>query len=240
MNNIDQQNIPQYQEEDNIDLKSIIIKILSYWYLFVIGVIVALAIGFLYNRYTPKVYQNSATVFVKEDKMGIDPTSMMTGLTFKSSINIDNEIAILQSFSLKERTLRELEFFNVSYYATGRVATRELYTETPFIVELDYDTLQTVGIKYEIEFLDQDKYRIKAKEGIYNIFDYNESINVGKREIENIENVYRLGEWVNNGKNKFRVILTSYYNPDPDKSMKLSFIVNSRLALIAEMSNVSI
>ena len=240
MNNIDQQNIPQYQEEDNIDLKSIIIKILSYWYLFVIGVIVALAIGFLYNRYTPKVYQNSATVFVKEDKMGIDPTSMMTGLTFKSSINIDNEIAILQSFSLKERTLRELEFFNVSYYATGRVATRELYTETPFIVELDYDTLQTVGIKYEIEFLDQDKYRIKAKEGLYNIFDYNESINVGKREIENIENVYRLGEWVNNGKNKFRVILTSYYNPDPDKSMKLSFIVNSRLALIAEMSNVSI
>lgn len=240
MNNIDQQNIPQYQEEDNIDLKSIIIKILSYWYLFVIGVIVALAIGFLYNRYTPKVYQNSATVFVKEDKMGIDPTSMMTGLTFKSSINIDNEIAILQSFSLKERTLRELEFFNVSYYATGRVATRELYTETPFIVELDYDTLQTVGIKYEIEFLDQDKYRIKAKEGLYNIFDYNESINVGKREIKNIENVYRLGEWVNNGKNKFRVILTSYYNPDPDKSMKLSFIVNSRLALIAEMSNVSI
>ena len=108
MNNIDQQNIPQYQEEDNIDLKSIIIKILSYWYLFVIGVIVALAIGFLYNRYTPKVYQNTATVFVKEDKMGIDPTSMMTGLTFKSSINIDNEIAILQSFSLKERTLREL------------------------------------------------------------------------------------------------------------------------------------
>ena len=240
MNNIDQQNIPQYQEEDNIDLKSIIIKILSYWYLFVIGVIVALAIGYLYNRYTPKVYQNSATVFVKEDKMGIDPTSMMTGLTFKSSINIDNEIAILQSFSLKERTLRELDFFNVSYYATGRVATRELYTETPFIVELDYDTLQTVGIKYEIELLDQDKYRIKAKEGLYNIFDYNESINVDKREIENIENVYRLGEWVNNGRNKFRVILTSYYNPDPDKSMKLSFVVNSRLALIAEMSNVSI
>lgn len=240
MNNIDQQNIPQYQEEDNIDLKSIIIKILSYWYLFIIGVIVALVIGFLYNRYTPKVYQNTATVFVKEDKMGIDPTSMMTGLTFKSSINIDNEIAILQSFSLKERTLRELEFFNVSYYATGRVATRELYTETPFVVELDYDTLQTVGIKYEIEFIDQDKYRLKAKEGLYGVFDYNESINVGKTEIEDIKNVYSLGEWVNNGNNKFRVILTSYYNPDADKSMKYSFTVNSRLALISEMSNVSI
>ena len=91
MNNTDLQNRPQYQEEDSIDLKVLIIKILSYWYLFVIGVVVALAFGFFYIRYTPSTYQTSASVFIKEDKMGIDPTSMMTGLTFKSNINIDNE-----------------------------------------------------------------------------------------------------------------------------------------------------
>ena len=87
MNNTELQNKPQYQEEDNFDLKGIIIKIISYWYLFVIGVIIALIAGFLYNRYTPKVYQVSASVFIKEDKMTIDPTSMMTGLTFKSNNN---------------------------------------------------------------------------------------------------------------------------------------------------------
>ena len=80
MNNTEFQNAPQYQEEETLDLKVLVIKILSYWYLFVIGVIVALALGYLYNRYTPSVYQTSASVFVKEDKMGIDPTSMMTGL----------------------------------------------------------------------------------------------------------------------------------------------------------------
>lgn len=239
-NNIDLQNMPQYNDEDSLDLKAIIVKIISYWYLFVIGIIVALVIGYAYNRYTPKVFQNTATVFVKEDKMGIDPTSMMTGLTFKSSINIDNEIAILQSFSLKERTLRELEFFNVSYYATGRVATRELYKETPFIVELDYDTLQTVGIKYEIEFLGQDKYRLKNNDEIFSVFDYDKSINVGRVETCKYVNEYRLGEWVNNGLNKFRVILTSNYEPDNYNSSKLSFVINSRLALIAEMSNLSI
>ena len=100
MNNTELQNRPQYQEEESIDLKNIIIKIISYWYLFVIGVVIALAIGFVYNRYTPKVYQVSASVFIKEDKMTIDPTSMMTGLTFKSNNNMDNEIGILQSFSL--------------------------------------------------------------------------------------------------------------------------------------------
>lgn len=240
MNNTDLQNMPQYQEEDSIDLKSIIIKIISYWYLFVIGVIVALVIGYTYNRYTPKVYQNSATVYIKEDKMGIDPTSMMTGLTFKSSINIDNEIAILQSFSLKERTLKELDFFNVSYFATGRVATRELYKSTPFNVELNYDVNQTTGIKYDIEFLDNNQYRLRTKEGICQIFDYSECLNVGKRDVIESDSIYRLGEWINNGHNTFRVILNANYNPDNNNGTKYSFVVNSRLALISEMSNLSI
>ena len=199
MNNTELQNNPQYQEEETIDLKVLIIKVLSYWYLFVIGVFVALVLGFIYNRYTPSVYQTSASVFIKEDKMGIDPTSMMTGLTFKSNINIDNEIGILNSFSLIERTIKELEFFNVSYYATGRVATREMYKSTPFNVELDYDTLQVVGNKYEIIFVDNERYILKSKEGEYGTYDYNTDMAYGLIYLPNYEGEYRFGEWVNNG-----------------------------------------
>ena len=242
MDNLELQNKPQYQEEETLDLKVIIIKILSYWYLFVIGVIVALAVGFVYNRYTPNVYQTTASVFVKEDKMGIDPTSMMTGLTFKSSINIDNEIGILQSFGLRERTIKELDFFNVSYYVKGRLATRELYKSTPFNVELDYDTLQVVGNSYQIEFIDNESYRLKSKEGRYSVYSYKTDSNAGLIEMPDYEGVYRFGEWVNNGYNKFRIILNSNYNPDPEEEFvpKYSFVVKSRLSLIAEMSSLSI
>ncbi|MBE6338028.1 MAG: polysaccharide biosynthesis tyrosine autokinase [Lentimicrobiaceae bacterium] len=242
MDNTELQNRPQYQEEETLDLKVIIIKILSYWYLFAIGIVVALILGFIYNRYTPSVYQTSASVFIKEDKMGIDPTSMMTGLTFKSNINIDNEIGILQSFSLKERTIKELEFFNVSYYVKGRVATRELYKETPFNVELDYDTAQVVGVNYQIEFIDNGQYRLKSKEGRKSVYDYNKDQNIGVKEVQDFEGVYKLGEWVNNGYNKFRIILNSNYNPDPEDDFvpKYSFTIRSRLSLISEMSSVSI
>ena len=65
MNNTEFQNPTQYQEEDSIDFKVIVIKLLSYWYLFVIGIFIALACGFIYNRYTPNVYQSSASVFIK-------------------------------------------------------------------------------------------------------------------------------------------------------------------------------
>lgn len=247
MNNTELQNNPQYQEEDNIDLKNIIVKVLSYWYLFVAGVFIALVLGFLYTRYTPSVYQTSASVFVKEDKMTVDPTSMMTGLTFKSNINIDNEIGILQSFSLRERAIKEMEFLNVSYYITGRLSTSEMYKSTPFNVELDYDTPQFIG-KYHIDFIDQETYRLTTKESKGSLYDYNKDqfVNIGVPYIEmpELDSVYRFGEWINNGYNRFRIILNNNYNPDSEKEgkdyIKYSFVINSRLALIRQMSNLSI
>lgn len=244
MENFELQNKPQYQEDETFDLKDIIIKVISYWYLFVLGVIIALALGYIYIRYTPKVYQTSATVFIKEDKMGIDPTSMMTGLTFKSSINLDNEISILKSFSLTERTLKELDFFNVSYYVTGRLATRELYKETPFNVELDYDTLQVTGHKYEIIFIDNEHYKLRTTEGLYPSYSYEMNQTISPIMISPTENIYSFGEWVNNGYNKFRIILNSNFDPTPkvdEKNYaKYSFVINSRLSLAAEMRNISI
>ena len=242
MNNTELQNKPQYEEEDSLNIKVIIIKIVSYWYLFVIGIALALLAGYVYNRYTPSVYQSSASVFIKEDKMGIDPTSMMTGLTFKSNINIDNEIGIFKSYSLRERTIKELEFFNVSYFASGRVATRELYKSTPFYVELDYDTLQVVENKYDIIFLDNESYTLKFPEGRCSVYDYNKDENIRAIDVPDYEETYRFGEWVNNGYNKFRIVLNSNYNPNSAKDdiTKYSFIIKSRMALIAEMSNLSI
>ncbi len=233
-------NKPIYQEEETIDLKGIIVKVISYWYLFLAGFLIALAVAYTYNRYTPKVYQVSASLYIKEDKMTLDPTSMMTGLTFKSSNNISNEIGILQSFTMKERTLNELEFFNVSYFNTGRVSTSELYTKTPFLVELDYDTVQTVGIKYMINFIDNNRYSLKTMEQGCAVYSYTKNENVGYVNIPETEHVYQLGEMVNNGYNKFRVILNGNYNPESYKETKLSFVVNSKLSLAGEMSGLTI
>ena len=240
MDNFELNNRPNYQEEDSLDIKGIIIKVISYWYLFVIGVIIALSIGFIYNRYTPKVYQVSSSLYIKEDKMTIDPTSMMTGLTFKSHNNIANEIGILQSFSMKERTLNELEFFNVSYFNTGRLTTTEMYTSTPFYVELNYDTLQTVGIKYMINFIDQNQYSLKTLEQRCAVYDYNKNENVGYKNVYETAKTYNFGEWVDNGYNKFRVVLNNNYNPNGFKDAKLSFVINSKLSLAREMSGLSI
>ncbi len=75
MNNNESQELNrpvQMQEEDSIDIKTLIIKFLSYWYLFIIFGLFALVGGYLYNRYTSDVYQVSSSIYIKEQKMGLD------------------------------------------------------------------------------------------------------------------------------------------------------------------------
>ena len=71
-------------DDQSIDIKNLIYICLSHWYLFVAGAVIALAIGFVINRYTTNVYQVTGTVLVKEDKTSFDPTSIMTGISYGS------------------------------------------------------------------------------------------------------------------------------------------------------------
>ena len=98
----------QNHEEQGIDIKQLIFIALSHWYLFVIFVFVALAIGFIVNRYSTKVYQTSGTVLIKDDRSSYDATAIMTSMAFGSTQNIDNEIAILKSYTLTDRVVKKM------------------------------------------------------------------------------------------------------------------------------------
>ena len=68
----------QNNEEQNVDIKQLIFTAIHHWYLFVIFVVVALAICFVINRYSTKVYQTSGTVLIKEGRSNYDATAIMT------------------------------------------------------------------------------------------------------------------------------------------------------------------
>jgi hypothetical protein len=72
------------------------------------------------------------------------------------------------------------------------------------------------------------------------VYDYSKNENVGYVSVSETTGIYSFGEEVNNGYNKFRIVLSNNYTPDGFKDTKLSFIVNSKLALASEMSGLSI
>lgn len=230
----------QAQNEDAIDVKSLIIKFISYWYLFVIFGFVALCAGYLYNKYSPTVYQVSSTVYVKEQKMGIDAASMMTGMNFRSMGNVDNEVAVLQSYMLAERALKHIDL-DVSYYVKGRVTTAELYRDNPIMIEIDYSKPQMVGLTYEVRLLGDSCFSIRAegKDKQYYDFKREEFVGVPRSEVS-FEGTYRFGDTIINGYNAFRVVPSYYLDQDDLKKFKYMFRLNDKISQVKMMSNYAI
>lgn len=119
-------------EAEEINIKEVFQKYLKYWYLFVIGVIIAGAVAFLYLRYTTPQYRINSSLLIKDDKKGpslADNVVLEDLDLFQAGKNIDNEIEILKSKSLMNRVLKELAL-NTTYYVDGRVKSTEIFGNT--------------------------------------------------------------------------------------------------------------
>src|SRR5690606_29143972 len=108
-----------FQEDNNesVDIKALIMRYLRYWYLFVIGIALALTAAHLYLRYSTPVYSVKATILIK-DESGADLASsgvFADMALFKANKSFSNEVLIIKSKGLMERVLQELGM-EVSYF----------------------------------------------------------------------------------------------------------------------------
>ena len=227
-------------EEQTVDIKQLIFLFLNHWYLFLIGAVVALAIGFVINRYSPNVYQTSGTVLIKDAQSGFDATDIMTNGNFRGYQNVDNEMSILNSYALKDRAVRKMNI-EVTYMEKGRIATRELYKATPFTVEFDRAVPQAVGLEYNIVSLGEDKIVLHATSEGYNKYDFILSkITQSSMQKVDVTTECKPGEMVDNEYNRFRIVLNDNYNPEVDNNRKLSFWFNSYANLVRQNSSYSV
>ena len=226
----------QNTEEQSVDIKQLIYTFLNNWYLFAICVALALAVCFLINRYKTNVYQTSGTVLIKDGR-NYDPTAIMTNLNFGNYQNLDNEVAILKSYSLVERVVRKMNM-EVTYMEKGRIATTELYNNSPFTVEFDRSVPQAVGLTYEITNLADSSITLHGTSDYLNKYDFilSESLGGGAQKIDITTNC-KQGDWVDNGYNRFRITLNERYNPETDKTRKLYFWLSSYPSLVKQMSS---
>ena len=231
----------QNNEEQTVDIKQLIFIFLNHWYLFLIGAVVALAIGFVINRYKPNVYQTTGTVLIKDSYSGYDATAIMTNGSFSGYQNVDNETAILKSYTLADRAVRKMNI-EVTYVEKGRIATKELYHTSPFTVEFDRTVPQAVGLAYDIVNLSENKIVLHATAEGLNKYDFILSQIVSSSPFMKVDvtTECKPGEMVDNGYNRFRIVLNEKYNPEVDNSRKLAFWLNSYASLVRQNSSFSV
>ena len=232
---------PQANSDDqSVDIKSIIFNCLSHWYLFVISIVVALIVGFFINRYKANIYQATATVLIKDDRSSFDPTSIMTNMSYSNMQNIENEMTILKSWSLVERVVKKMGI-EVTYMNKGRIATAEMYKSAPFDVEFDRSVPQSVGLEYEIGFLDSGKIALKASSEFHSVYDFVLCQTLLSRpETISIEGEYNEGEWIDNGFNRIRIVRNDRFDPENMPNTKMFFWLNSYSSLVKQMRNFSV
>jgi capsular exopolysaccharide synthesis family protein len=150
---------PIVEEESNFNILEWVFRFLRYWYLFVIALIVAFGLAYLKNRsWMPRYYT--------EGKILIESSSSYSAYNFMQGfgagtdyVNTNNQLLILGSYDLINRTLQELPF-GVDFYTRGRFKTHSLYGREPITIDLKHADAQLYGREFRFIPIDEKSFEI--------------------------------------------------------------------------------
>ena len=155
-----------YREEESIDIKKYLYRILYNWWWFALSMFVALTIAYLVNRYSEDIYRASCSVIVaNENTPRGDIESVIEDMTNvrnrRTKAVVQNEITVLKSYKMAQAALEKLDF-GITYTAVGRrgIAESKLYKSSPFIVITDTAKPNQYNYPIHIAILSPTTYRV--------------------------------------------------------------------------------
>lgn len=158
------------QEPSELNLREQIDQYLRYWPWFVISVVVAISISFLYLRYATPIYKTVASILIKDEKnSALSELAAFQDLGLTGSLNqagFENEIQILKSKSLTERVVRELNL-NIRYIAEGNILDSELVGKSPITVTIltSGDSLKEPLVPFYVLPISETNFQLWEEEG---------------------------------------------------------------------------
>jgi capsular exopolysaccharide synthesis family protein len=216
--------------DGKINLKAIIVRLLSKWYYFLIALLVVIPLAYLYLRITPKQYQVRASLLVKNEEPAMSTDQFLKGMDlFAEKTELEDEIGILKSYSMVEQAMRQLNF-GISYFTQKNLVTTEHYNSSPFVIELDSVVDQLIHVPIHIERMTSDAFRVTAE--AKNASTYNAYTNKIQRSnsavsINQVGSVSKKFEVKNLS---FKIKFNDQFKPDRDTEMY--FVVNPMASLV--------
>ncbi|MCQ2216015.1 MAG: polysaccharide biosynthesis tyrosine autokinase [Bacteroidales bacterium] len=196
----------------DIDYMKLLQDALSYWWLFVLCVAVALAVVFVYHRYKIPVYSSQLTLLLDDRGSGaagdVASNAMLQGLSvdFQDLRTKENNIAILRSRTLNERVLDQMGI-DICYYKKGTIRTTEQYPCGEFHVVMDSTHVQTVGARFNILLRDSLTFELVIDADKAGLFDYSRGTFASGGQVSvSYRQVHSFGEPIVTDKFAFAVI----------------------------------
>lgn len=196
-------------------LKYMLLKAFSLKWVYIIVLILCMAGAFVYNKYSPKVYEVYASLSPVENKTSslLSSNQLFGGLeSMKALSNIEDEMNYLNSFSLVSQTVTNMSL-EVSYYREKLKPFRqyeELYQQSPVLVTMDKTHAQPLEMKFIFTVLDESSYRLTASQKNVSCLNYLDNVITSKGNVIVIDTICKFNSTINNKWFRFSVAL----NPD--------------------------
>lgn len=232
---IDQEDKDLFREEESsFDVKAILPKIIKIWPWILLSLAICLALAFYITQTSVPNYRVSSKFFIKENEKSFSFFEN-PGMGQEQGVGLTNEMIILRSRPIAEATLAKLDF-QVEYYEKGTFINREIYRQTPIVVEVDWKAPQLLHGIVEVNWTSIGEYQLVFPEE-----SYSQLFPDGSYEtVSNLETkTFKFGDWVETPQFKIKVNNTS--GQESGASMFVlrdkSFLVNNfSLGLMIELT----
>jgi tyrosine-protein kinase Etk/Wzc len=205
--------------EETLDLKRYFFLFLRNWYWIAISVFMGLFVAYLVNRYSEQVFQIRTSILVggaEGRRMGRGVQTLMRELNLAPQAKrIENEIAILKSYTLARKAIDELPDFKITYVAVGRrgIAESKMYIRSPFVVVLDTASTNPIGQPISLTILNEQEYQLELNGG------------------GNNNKTLRFGEHYQDGRHSFTLEPREAGSLKGSNGEKFYFVINSEHSL---------
>ena len=205
---------------------------LHYWYLFVIALAIALGMAMMKNRRWIPTYYSQGTIVIKESgTYGGSAMALMSGFGVDAGYkNVNNQMIMLGSYDLMSRVVDSLPFLDVEYITQGRFKTRQLYRQTPILIESKQLDPRAYGVLYQLTFGKDGTMHISAADDNMNVeldARYGEPVSCSLFEIT----IWPTELMVNSGKIYFRFRSHESLVDEFMSRMQLSFVTEGSTVL---------
>ncbi len=153
------------QNNDLIDISSIIKEWLSKWYWFAISAFVCSVLAFAYGSIKKPDYAVKANLLISQDDS--DPTSMMGDISnlFGGSGYVEDEVFVVSSHSVLKDVCRDLGINKTFYLKDGLFSRQLRYKNSPLDVLIAPSVVDTLrgSVKFYVDVDAEGKATVEAK-----------------------------------------------------------------------------
>lgn len=220
-------------------IKYFLFKVASLKYLYITLLVLCMAAAVLYNKYSARVYEASATLSPVENKTSsiLSSNQLFGGLNPLQTIdNIENDITNLSSFALVYSTVTKMNL-EVSYFREQQKffkQTHEIYGNLPFTITIDKSHIQPIDAKIYISVLDESTYRITISEKDVSLYNYVDNMIIDDEYRLEVDTVCKFSETVQNKAFKFSATYNKNYFSNPVNRKYKYFIKFNHMDYLAK------